>query len=69
MKKLKVIHDKEGNTLTVWFGDPAVEYSCDETDDDTILMKDKEGHIIGIEKLNYYTDSENVSITLESFPS
>ena len=49
---MKVFYDSVGRTLTVWFGDPASEEICEEADDDTILLKDAAGHIIGFEKLN-----------------
>ena len=50
---IKVSYDRQGNTLTVWFGDPQEEYVCEETGDEVILMKDKAGHVIGFEKLNF----------------
>ncbi len=51
--QIKVYYDREGNTLTVWFGNPKSEYVCEETGEEVILMKDKKGHVIGFEKLNY----------------
>ncbi len=53
MAQVKVFYDQEGNTLTVWFGNPRDEYVCEETGEEVILMKDKKGHVIGFEKLNY----------------
>ena len=53
MANVKVFYDKDGNTLTVWFGDPQDEYSCEETGDEVVLMKDKAGRVIGFEKLNF----------------
>lgn len=53
MGKVKVFYDREGNTLTVWFGEPKDEYICEETGEEVILIKDKAGHVIGFEKLNY----------------
>jgi Protein of unknown function (DUF2283) len=53
MADLNVYHDVTGRTLTVWFGAPQSEYVCEETGDEVILMKDKEGHVIGFERLNY----------------
>jgi uncharacterized protein YuzE len=50
---VKVYYDREGNTLTVWFGDPADEYVSEETGEEIVLMKDKEGKVIGFEKLNF----------------
>jgi len=40
MKKVKVFHDKKGNTLTIWFDDPKKEKIADEIGEDTIVMKD-----------------------------
>ena len=53
MDKVKVFYDRDGNTLTVWFGEPKDEYICEETGEEVILIKDKGGHVIGFEKLNY----------------
>jgi uncharacterized protein YuzE len=53
MAQVKVYYDREGNSLTVWFGNPQDEYVCEETGDEVILMKDKLGHVIGFEKLNF----------------
>jgi hypothetical protein len=51
--KVRVYYDRTGNTLTVWFDDPKKEYVCEEIADDVILMKDREGRVIGFERLNY----------------
>ena len=53
MAQVKVYYDREGNTLTVWFGDPADEYVSEETGEEIVLMKDKDGKVIGFEKLNF----------------
>lgn len=57
MEKVKVYYDREGNTLTVWFGEPADEYICEETGNEIIIMKDKNGNVLGFEKLNYLSGS------------
>jgi uncharacterized protein YuzE len=51
--QIHVYYDGMGNTLTVWFGNPRDEYTCEETGEEVILMKDKQGRVIGFEKLNY----------------
>ncbi|MEP7137722.1 MAG: DUF2283 domain-containing protein [Chloroflexota bacterium] len=51
--EVKVYYDRQGNTLTVWFGDPAAEYVAEETGEEIVLMKDKDGKVIGFEKLNF----------------
>jgi hypothetical protein len=67
MSSVKIYHDKLGNTLTVWFGEPSEEYVCEETADEVILMKDRTGKVIGFEKLNYnVSNTENVQFSFES---
>jgi uncharacterized protein YuzE len=53
MEKLRVYFDRDGNTLSVWFDDPKKEHVCEESDDDVVLVKDREGRVIGFERLNY----------------
>lgn len=52
MDRVRVYYDRVGNTLSVWFDDPRKEIVCEEVDDDVILMKDRRGHVIGLEKIN-----------------
>ena len=67
MAEVKVFHDREGQTLTVWFTDPAQEFVCEETGDEVVLMKDRSGRVIGFEKLNFsVADSDSVHIALET---
>lgn len=67
MAKVKVFHDKSGNTLTVWFGEPKKEYVCEETAEEVILMKDKRGHVLGFEKLNFQVaQQEQLSVAFET---
>ena len=68
MEKVKVCYDREGNTLSVWFDDPKKESVCEETDDDVVLVKDREGRVIGFERLNYLSAKQledGVSIPVE----
>jgi uncharacterized protein DUF2283 len=53
MAQVKVFFDRQGNTLTVWFGDPKQEHVCEETGEEVVLMKDSAGRVIGFEKLNF----------------
>lgn len=53
MAQVRVFYDRAGNTLTVWFGDPEEEYVSEETSAEIVLMKDRAGQVIGLEKLNY----------------
>jgi uncharacterized protein YuzE len=66
MAKVKAFYDNEGNTLTVWFGDPQSEYLCEEATDDVILMKNDSGKVIGFEKLNYAKASADRKILFET---
>ena len=52
MGKMKIVFNKKGNTIDVWFDDPRKESICEETGEEIILKKDKKGRVIGIEKLN-----------------
>ncbi|MBW4582201.1 MAG: DUF2283 domain-containing protein [Tildeniella nuda ZEHNDER 1965/U140] len=67
MAEVNVYYDRVGNTLTVWFGNPQDEYTCEETGDEVILMKDQHGEVIGFEKLNYTIPSTaNLKISFET---
>jgi hypothetical protein len=65
--KVRLYLDRAGNTLTVWFGDPSEEHVAEETADEVILMKDKAGHVIGFEKLNFSSsDARDLSVAFET---
>ncbi len=66
MAQIKVYYDQIGNTLTVWFGDPQDEYVSEETGDEIVLMKDKEGRVIGFEKLNYVVPKSSRQVAFET---
>jgi len=67
MAEIKVYFDREGNTLTVWFGNPEEEYVCEETGEEVVLMKDKSGKVIGFEKLNFVEmETERVKVAFET---
>lgn len=70
MAELKVFHDRDGRTLTVWFGRSQDEYVCEETGDEVVLMKDATGHVIGFEKLNFVASGpEPLSVSVETAPA
>ena len=52
MDKVRVYYDAVGHTLSVWVDDPALEHVCEELSDDTIIMKDVTGRMIGFEQLH-----------------
>ena len=64
MEKIKVIFNRESNTLDVWFDEPEKEFICEETGDEVILKKDKDNRVIGFEKLNLLID-KNVNVPIE----
>jgi uncharacterized protein YuzE len=53
MDEVKVFFDRTGSSLIVWFGDPGNEVISEEFDEDTVLMKDKDGRVIGVERMNF----------------
>ena len=67
MAQVKVFYDHQGNTLTVWFGDPQKEVVCEETGEEVVLMKDQSGHVIGFEKLNFsLSEPEQLRVAFET---
>jgi uncharacterized protein YuzE len=67
MGEVKVFYDTQGHTLTVWFGKPEDEYVCEETGDEVILMKDRDGRVIGFEMLNFHGPAgQKLAISLET---
>lgn len=59
MADVKVYYDRDGN--------PEDEYEAEETGEEVILMKDRHGHVIGFEKLNFsLTQPEPLCIAFET---
>jgi len=70
MAELKVFHDRDGKTMTVWFGDSRLEVVCEEIGDEVVLMKDASGRVIGFEKLNFDAqDSGPLNVSIETAPA
>jgi hypothetical protein len=63
MDTVRVIHDRGGRTLTVWFGNPAEEARSAEDEHGVVVMKDNAGRVIGVEILGY--DGRPRGVTLE----
>lgn len=58
MGKLKIIHDKKGQTLTIYFDKPTKNQVCEEAGDGIILIKDKKSKkVVGFEKLYFKAKS------------
>ena len=66
MAKVKVFYDREGKTLTVWFDDPEKEFVCEETGEEVVLMKDKDGKVIGFERLNFALEETEAGFAIEA---
>jgi len=65
MAALKIYYDAEGKTLTVWFDDPEKECSVEETGEEVLLIKDRNGRVIGFERLNYSV-ADDTPLAVES---
>jgi len=61
MDKVIIHYHKQTDTMDIWFGNPTDEYLCEEVGEGVILKKDKNGKVIGIEKL-YVTETLSLSI-------
>jgi uncharacterized protein YuzE len=67
MAEVTVLYDSARNTLTVWFDEPTQEVEAEETGDEIILMKNKQGQVVGFEKLNFAaTATENMRVAFET---
>jgi hypothetical protein len=55
---MRVHYDRTGNTLTVWFDNPRKESICEEIGDDVVLIRDDRGRVIGFERLNFLSPSQ-----------
>lgn len=66
MAKVKIYYDREGKTLTVWFDDPAKEFVCEETGEEVVLIKDKDGVVIGFERLNFALEEAEKGFAFEA---
>jgi uncharacterized protein YuzE len=65
MDSVKIYYDEIGQTLTVWFDDPEKEFLVEETEEEVLLMKDKNGNVIGFERLNYMpNNAKNLKVEL-----
>ncbi len=53
MEKIKIFYDRKANILNVWFDEPEKEAFSEENESEVILVKDKNGRVIGFEKLNF----------------
>ncbi len=64
MDKVKIYYSKDKDTIDIWFGNPELEMIAEEIGEGLVLKKDKDGKVIGIEKI-YTTKTFD---TEKSFP-
>ena len=65
MEKVTLYHDREMETLAVWFEDPSQEYISEELGNGIVVMKDKKGEVIGFEKLYFHIEDEIQNLSVE----
>lgn len=51
MDKVKIYYSKDKDTIDIWFGNPELEMISEEIGEGLVLKKDKDGKVIGIEKI------------------
>ena len=51
MDKVIVYYHQNSDSMDIWFDNPESEYSCEEAGEGVILKKNRQGKVIGIEKL------------------
>ena len=67
MGQVMVLYDRGAGRLTAWFGDPQEEHTGEKTGGEVILKKDKEGHVIGFERLSFSVPSqEDLQVAYET---
>lgn len=68
MATLKVLHDKVGGTLSIFWGDPAESASCDDAAGDVVVVLDGDERPIGVELITYRPDDEQpLAVELSTF--
>lgn len=65
LDEVRVFHDAEARTLTVWFGRAEDEAVCEEVGGGVVLSKDGDGVVIGFEKLGFVAEPESLRLVLE----
>ena len=69
MAQIKVVHDPEHHTLMVFFSDPGGEVQSEHVDEHTVIFRNADGEIIGVEKLGYDTAGVSVNVSVETHQS
>lgn len=69
MSQIKIVQDLENHTLMVFFGDPGGEVHSESIDDTTVIFRNDDGEIIGVEKLEFETGGQIVDVSVETHSS
>jgi hypothetical protein len=71
MAHIKVIHNPIGETLVVYWDDPAREEVCEEVGHGIILIKDAQGEVIGFERLYFKSEKapQELGVILQTVTS
>lgn len=66
MARIRVIHDPVGETLTVYWREPAEDQLCEEVGDGVILIKDGASQeVIGFERLYFHAGTDPSTLVVE----
>jgi hypothetical protein len=65
LDEIRVFHDAEARTLTVWFGRPEEERDREEVGEGVVLINDGDGVVIGFETLGFVAEPESLRLVLE----
>lgn len=66
MDEVKVFYDEQGRTLAVWSGRSSDGHVFEETGEEKILMEDRQGHVIGFDRLGFVADPRRLHPNLEA---
>lgn len=64
MADLTILHDAAHEILTVWFVPPPTEFLQEPVGPEVVLLKDRQGHVLGFERHHYVPTSKG-AIDLE----
>ncbi|MDP4010820.1 MAG: hypothetical protein Q8P72_01165 [Candidatus Roizmanbacteria bacterium] len=67
---VKIYFDPIGNTMNIWWGDPADAYTAEEVDSmdrNDVIIKDKKGNPISIEMIGILPQELNISDQIAQF--
>jgi uncharacterized protein YuzE len=59
MDSLKIFYDRDNHILTIWFDDPQKEFIAQEVGEVLLVMQDRGGKTIGIERMNFVLADQN----------